>query len=544
LVFLPLLITPLLLTAAAASFAARNGITGVATGFLRFKAEQLESYVRGQWDLLVANEMQGNARLVEAAQAGVGSFAAGLVRSPTELILAVDDLGRVVMSSAPLELSAPETEELSLLAEARARGWRELRLAGRQRVAQTFYFEPFHWLVLISEQADTFYRAVGQIYSQSGAITAVSLGVTLVLMLLFSRYLTRPLMDVVTVMRDIIASSDLSRRVEILYEDETGELGHTFNLMTGELEKAYAEIKGYALRAAIAERKERKIRNIFQKYVPKDVIEQFFASPEALLAGEDRELAILFSDVRGFTTISESLRPNQVVESLNRYFGAMVDIVLQRGGIVDKYIGDAVMAFYGAPVRHRDDAQQAVRSAFEMLHAVTDFNAWQHERGRPEFHIGIGINYGVVTVGNIGSEKKLDYTIIGDSVNLANRLEGLTKTYHEPIIISESVYRHVNKEFPCRMIDRVAVKGRTTGVTIYAPHQSLTSEEERAWGLHHSGLQYYYNREFDEASRRFAEVGRILPADGPSRIFLERARSFAMVAPPDGWNGIVALMEK
>ncbi len=133
---------------------------------------------------------------------------------------------------------------------------------------------------------------------------------------------------------------------------------------------------------------------------------------------------MLFSDIRGFTTISEGMSPDDLVSSLNRYFSGQVDIIMNRSGIVDKYIGDAIMAFFGAPVTHDDDALQAILAGIEMSEAVEDFNRQQKELGKPEFHIGVGINYGIVTVGNIGTDKKMDYTVIGDMVNLASRLEG------------------------------------------------------------------------------------------------------------------------
>jgi class 3 adenylate cyclase len=279
--------------------------------------------------------------------------------------------------------------------------------------------------------------------------------------------------------------------------------------------------------------------------VPRDVIEQHVSNPEALLKGDNPVVAILFSDVRGFTTISERLTPDDLVEMLNRYFSAWVDAVMAHGGVVDKYMGDGIMAFFGAPAKHSDDPARALRSSFDMLRALVDFNVWQKRHERPEFRVGIGINYGVATVGNIGhSEKKLNYTIIGDQVNLASRLEGLTKQYGQPVIISESMYRYVGRDYPCRILDRVAVKGRSVGTTIYAPRESLTPEEERGWELHHSALQSYYNREFEEASRRFEEVGRILGDDRVSQIFLERARAFSASPPPEHWTGVEELSDK
>jgi adenylate cyclase len=345
-------------------------------------------------------------------------------------------------------------------------------------------------------------------------------------------------------MREIISTSDLSKRVEVLYKDETGELGHTFNLMTSELDKANDLVKGYALQAVVAQHKEQKIRNIFQKYVPKAVIDQFFASPEQMLVGEDRVLALLFSDIRGFTTISEQMRPDEVVDSLNAYFSLMVDIIMRNRGVVDKYMGDAIMAFYGAPERTRYEASEAVQSALEMLETLKDFNKWQTDKGRPEFRIGIGINYGVVTVGNIGSEKKMDYTVIGDMVNLGSRLEGLTKVYQQPLIISESVASKVKEQYPCRLIDRVIVKGKTAGIGIYTARKELSPEEQHAWGLHAEANRLFYDRKFEDAQRLFEKVRELLPDDHPSSMFIERCRSNIASPPGPDWTGAMAMTVK
>jgi adenylate cyclase len=170
-------------------------------------------------------------------------------------------------------------EVLTGLAKAGATGWMTFRLGGADRVAHALAFDPFHWTLFVSEKADVFYGATNRILAQTGWILGISLAVSILLLLVFAGYLTRPLRQVVDAMTDIISTGDLSRRVDVLYRDETGRLGHTFNLMSAELEKAYGEIKGYALRAAVSQMKEQKIRHIFQKYVPRSVIEQFFANP-------------------------------------------------------------------------------------------------------------------------------------------------------------------------------------------------------------------------------------------------------------------------
>ena len=544
LIVLPLIIAPLLITGYVSSLSARNGITRVATSLLRFKQEELLSYASSQWSLLVSNNLVGNEEFVEASKDAVQSFARNMVRSGTELILAVDAGGNLVMATGEIELTAAETQVLQALLTEEAFGWQQLALGGSERVAQVAPFEAFGWYILVTEQREAFYQTINQMYLQTGIILSVSSALALALLLVFSYLLTQPLKNVVGAMRDIISTSDLSKRVEVLYNDETGELGHTFNLMTSELDKANDLMKGYALQAVVAQHKEQKIRNIFQKYVPKAVIDQFFASPERMLVGEDRILALLFSDIRGFTTISERMRPNEVVESLNAYFELMVDIIMRNRGVVDKYMGDAIMAFYGAPERTRHEASEAIRSAFEMLEALKDFNVWQTQRGRPEFRIGIGINYGVVTVGNIGSEKKMDYTVIGDMVNIGSRLEGLTKVYDQPIIISESVAKKIEEQFPCRLIDRVIVKGKTAGIGIYTSRKELSPEEQHAWQLHEEAARLFYERSFEDAARLFQKVQELLPGDRSSAMFLERSKSNIASPPPSDWTGAMAMTVK
>jgi adenylate cyclase len=539
---LPLVITPLLLVSLAAMLAARNGITRVATNFLLFKAEGLRNYAETQWKLLEDNELAGNPEFVAVSKTAVQSFARSLLRSDSELILAVEDGKRIAMSTAEIEFTQGEQDRLVELAAARKTGWQQIRIGGVDRVGQALLFEPFNWYLLVSERREAFYQAVNQIFFQSGFILLFALAVALALLFVFIRYITQPLGQVVGAMKEIISTNDLSRRVDLAFKDEIGELGHTFNLMTGELQKAYNQIKSYAFSTAVAQKREKKIRNIFQKYVPADVIEEFFTHPESMLLGDSKVVAVMFSDIRGFTSIAEGLKPWEILESLNAYFVIMVDIIFARQGIVDKFIGDAIMAFFGAPAKHPDDAQQAVRAGLEMLEALDTFNSRQAQLGRPTFSIGIGLNYGVVTVGNIGHhEKKMDYTVMGDMVNLASRLEGLTKTYRIPFLISESVCRKVEKEVPCRQVDWVVVRGKKDATRVYQPKRALNPQEVKAWELYNNAIQLYYKKEFEKATREFNAVLEYVPGDPAAQMFLLRCELYTSHPPDADWTGVVTI---
>ncbi len=544
-VVLPLIVTPLVIIALASVFTARAGITRVATEFLQFKADELATYAASQWALLEDNGLSGRAEFVEISRQSIASFARTMVRSDSELILALDRSGRVAMATREVAVSPEELTVLAGLAGRKASGWQPLlRIGGVARVAQAVPIEGFGWHVLITQERDVFYRAPNLILEQSVIVLAASALVSVFLLLLLSGFLTRPVRSVARAMQATIASGELSRRVALTYHDETGDLAHAFNIMTGELERAYNAIKGYALESAIARRNEQKTRTVFQKYVPREVIDLYIRNPESMLVGKHEVLAVLFSDIRGFTTIAERMVPEQIVESLNAYFATMVDIITGRGGTVDKYMGDCIMALYGAPVRHDDDALRAVQTALEMLERLPRFNAEQKKKGRPSFAVGIGIAYGVVTVGNIGSDKKMDYTVIGDMVNLASRLEGLTKVYHEQLLFSDSVRRKVEATFPCRRVDKVRVKGKDQPVDIYTARASLTPAEKEAWDVHARALEQYFGMDFEGAADLFSQVRAILPHDELSQVFFERCRQLIHNPPGKGWNGTVLIREK
>lgn len=547
LVVLPLLLVSMVLLGTSSALSARGGITGLAIEFLGFKAEELETFSNNQWNLLVNNDLQDRPDLQRVTRQTIGTHAVEMIRSATELTLAVEGGEFLAFSSRPMEqtdIREEEWEVISRLYSERYRGWTELVIRGVPRVGYTFYFEPFSWQFLVTETHESFYGTVNEIVRRTVVITTAVLAVSAAMLIILAGFITRPLGRVVAAMDSIIADGDLSARVAVEFHDETGRLAHTFNIMMEQLDTSYRQVKEYARNAVLARKDEQKVRNIFQKYVPKDVIESIFDNPETMLVGDTREVAILFSDIRKFTTISEAYPPDKLVTVLNRYFTILVDIILDHNGIVDKYIGDAVMAFFGAPVRHDNDALDAVDAAVLVVEALDVFNREQQENQLPLFITGLGINYGEVTVGNIGTERKMDYTVIGDTVNLASRLEGLTKFYGQPLIISESVANRVGERYTCRRIDAVVVKGKTVPEHIFTTRRVLEDEERAAWEVHEEAMQRYFTGDFAGARGQFSEVLKMLPEDPVATMFIQRCTTLEANHPGDTWTGAFTMETK
>ncbi|MCX7029690.1 MAG: adenylate/guanylate cyclase domain-containing protein, partial [Spirochaetes bacterium] len=346
---------------------------------------------------------------------------------------------------------------------------------------------------------------------------------------------------------------------------EIGQLAQTFNLMVEGLEAAYGHVRSYARTAGVSRRKEVRTLNTFQTYVPREVIEQATRDPKGILQGEERNVSVLFSHIHGFAEISEEIGdPEKLVSQLNRYFKAMVDVVTARKGIVDKYIDDAVMALFGHGERRRDDVLQSVHAGLDMIEAAERFNQEQKKHGRPEFPTSVGISYGVVTVGNIGCERKMGYTVIGDRVNLASRAQGMCKVYHQPIIFTGSVFlklkeieRYQEKEkggeaeekakdlMPCQMIDYVAVKGKRDAERIYTVNRNLAGTQKQAWSLHNAAMEEYYpNRNFSNAITLFSQVQKLLPGDRASATMIERCRRYEREPPGPEWGGYEVMKTK
>jgi adenylate cyclase len=216
-----------------------------------------------------------------------------------------------------------------------------------------------------------------------------------------------------------------------------------------------------------SQKQEKRIRTVFQRYVPANVIKEVLNLGEGAQLSESKEVTVLFSDIRSFTSISERLQAEEVVEFLNAYLQRMVDIVVDEDGIVDKFIGDAVMAIWGAPVSREDDALRAVRAAVRMLDGVDAFNADQRKKGGVEIEIGIGLHTGRVVAGNVGSDKKMEYTVIGDTVNVASRVEGLCKSVKANLLITAETYRAVGGQLEVKAMPPVEVKGKSEKLHVY-----------------------------------------------------------------------------
>ena len=256
----------------------------------------------------------------------------------------------------------------------------------------------------------------------------------------------------------------------------------------------------------IQEKSSKFLTDTFSSYLSGDLLMQLIENPESLkLGGEKKELSILFSDIRGFTTLSESMEPEQLIEVLNRYFTPMTQSVLENGGMLDKYIGDAVMAFYNAPVDVEKHAEASCRSALSMIERLNKLNKELVSEGISPIRIGIGINTAEVVVGNIGSEAKKDYTVIGDGVNLASRVEGLTKNYSVEILITEFTVAQLSDEFLYREIEPVKVKGKDEAVLLYELMKKSDSNIMLK-DIYYNALNIYKNGDLENAENLFVEL--------------------------------------
>ncbi len=299
-----------------------------------------------------------------------------------------------------------------------------------------------------------------------------------------------------------------------------------------------------------SEEKEKKmIRGIFSRYVTKSVVDELIKNPEMVkLGGEKRELTVFFSDVTGFTTISESLTPEELVGLLNEYLTAMTTIVLEYDGMIDKYEGDAIMAVFGAPVPYKDHAVRACKVSIDMQKRLAELRDKWREEGKPELTARIGVNTGPMVVGNMGAMDRLDYTVMGDSVNLGSRLEGANKQYGTFMMISEYTLEHVKNEIETRFLDSLRVKGKKLPVKVYeileTKERGVQEEKKKTIELYEKGIGFYLNKDWDKGIEAFENALAADPEDAPSKVYLSRCRDFKINPPPDDWDGVYVMTTK
>lgn len=287
-------------------------------------------------------------------------------------------------------------------------------------------------------------------------------------------------------------------------------------------------------------RKKKQLGTIFGQYIPPELVEQMSQSDEEFsLQGESRELTVFFSDVRGFTTISESMSPQELCELINAILTPVTRVIHEAKGTIDKYIGDAIMAFWGAPLRNAEHATYAVNAGLTILQTLAALRPEFKAKGWPDIDVGIGINTGQMSVGNMGSQFRIAYTVMGDAVNLGSRLEGLTKQYGVKIIVSEST-RAAATGFIYRELDRVRVKGKYKPITIYEPLgliAAVANEQLRAIHVLEQGLQYYRQQQWFAAQTVFQQLARQYPNDKLYAIYLERITHYLQSPPEADWDG-------
>jgi len=292
-----------------------------------------------------------------------------------------------------------------------------------------------------------------------------------------------------------------------------------------------------------------RIRGMFQSYVSASVVNELIANPELLsLGGEERELSVLFCDVEGFTSLSEGLTPTQLVSLLNEYLTVMTEIVMEYDGIIDKYEGDAMMAEFGAPVPYPDHALKACKAALQMQRSLDELRLEWERVEKPMLYSRIGVNTGMMLVGNLGSRHIMDYTVMGDNVNLASRLEGANKIWGTNICISEMTYDQLQGEMICRELDLIRVKGKTKPVKVFevleTTDMGIPAGLESLLERYESGVQLYRNREFGDALDLFHDILGLDPDDGPSRVHQERCYEYLTNPPSEDWDGVFEMKTK
>ena len=322
--------------------------------------------------------------------------------------------------------------------------------------------------------------------------------------------------------------------------------GHWINIIYPTLSAILALLVGGSFRYLVLERSAREMRSMFSSYLSPKLVARLEKDPEAArIGGDSKMVTVLFTDIKSFTAFSEAHPPQEVVSRLNEYLGAMVQVIEQHDGTIDKFIGDAIMAYWGAPLSQPDHAKLALECVLAMARRLEELSSkWASEEKEP-FSIRGGIQSGEVVAGNVGfAGKKMEYTVIGDTVNLASRLEGTAKYYGVTYLVGENTYQLTSTLCGYRELDKIRVVGKQLPVTIYEPQAGSYALTTAQLERFHSALVLYRARKWSEAQIAFSDLLAELPEDKPCKIYIERCAFFVENPPPADWDGVFNRAEK
>ncbi len=537
-------------------FLSKSGYTRYAVERLQIVSFSIAEYSEEQWNILdlsrtFVGEATSGEALENAAIESIRTRSIAYLDPATDAFFVhsyANDNNPIILPELPesdtgeeVVIEFPSKEEAINLTE---KEWEVFKIGEIEYLGYIDYIPLNDWFIFIGTESKAFYADINRVTFINILVIALASGALILAIIFTTRVITNNIGQVSSAMGDIIQNGDFSQKVPIEYKDEVGQLANTFNFMLGELENTYREIRRYAFNAVVAQKEEQKLRTVFQKYVPSDVINTMLEKPEALLLSDNKEVGVFFSDIRSFTNISEATKPDELVNDLNVYFGLLVESITECGGVIDKYIGDAVMALFGAPVFRGNEPTMALFAALEIQEKLGVYNKQREENGKIPFKTGIGIHFGLVTVGNIGTEKKMDYTVIGDAVNFSSRLEGLTKYYQSEVLFSRTIFQAVNPIYPTRFVDLVQVKGKSQGEGIYTTKKNIERLELDSWKLYHEGINRYFDKDFTKAKDLFQRTLSRLPGDFLSETYIERCDAYLSNPPPKDWNGVTAFDKK
>ncbi|MBI5006458.1 MAG: adenylate/guanylate cyclase domain-containing protein [Nitrosomonadales bacterium] len=324
------------------------------------------------------------------------------------------------------------------------------------------------------------------------------------------------------------------------------DAGQWINMIYPTMSAIVAVLVGGGFRYLVLERDAREMRSMFSSYLSPKLVARLEKDPDAAkIGGDNKEVTVLFTDIKGFTTFSESHPPQEVVSRLNGYLGAMVQVIEQHDGTIDKFIGDGIMAYWGAPLAQPDHARLAIDCIKAINKRMGELREQWHAEGLEPFTIRGGIQSGEVVAGNVGlAGKKMEYTVIGDTVNQAARLEGTAKYYGVAYLVGEDTYQRTREVCRYRELDKIRVVGKHLPVTIYEPLEGLSMLDESTARDFEAALGMYRARSWEKASAAFKAVLAVAPEDKPSKIYVERCEYFMQNPPAEGWDGVFNRAEK